>query len=465
MKRLSRIVALCACLVVPSLHAVPPPGDAAPDDFVPHEIVVRLRPGLPATGIASRLPGLETRRVTRDLHLVRLQPPGALLLDHAAARASTLQLLERVRRDPDIALAQPNYVFRLAQQQMTPDDPLYPAQWHYPMVRIPEAWAFTGGGNSAIRIAILDNGKAPHPDLDNRWSTTEYNATAGQNANEQTGWRHGLHVAAIAGGETGNRFGGAGICFQCTLLNVKVANGSDATTADVVEGLAWAADHGARVVNLSLAYPMSCMASGMQVLRSAIADAIRQNIVVVAAAGNVPGNVDDASPASCPAVISVAAADHNGQLAAYSGRGANIGITAPGGGGTIMLDKSGQIDRRSSIYGMSIGTPDCLQTVGGPYNPYAFGVVSAWNTAYVGSTNTRPCHRYLSGTSMATPHVSGTVGLMLSAAPALTPAQVLSLLQGTATPMPACHGDCGPGLLDAHLAVVAACARNILCPY
>jgi len=465
MKRLCRIAACLSSLVLPLAHAAPPPGDAGDEAFVPHEVVVRLRSGARSDDLAARVPGLETRRVAGDLHVVRLAPPGALGLDRASAQAATLRLLERMRRDPAIALAQPNYVFHLAQQQMTPNDPLYPAQWHYPLVQVPEAWAFTHGGDSAIRIAILDNGKAPHPDLDNRWSTTEYNATISQNANEQTGWRHGLHVAAIAGGETDNAYGGAGICYRCTLLNVKVAIGSNATTADIAEGLAWAADHGARVINLSLAYPMACMNEKMQVLRSAIADTIRQNIVVVAAAGNIAGSVDDASPASCPGVISVAAADQDGHLASYSGRGANVGIVAPGGGGTIVYDKNGNIDPSSSIYGRSIGTPACLSSAGGPYNPYTFGVVSAWNTAYVGSSNSVSCHRYLSGTSMATPHVSGTVGLMLSAAPALTPAQVLSILQNSASAMPNCHGDCGPGLLNTHLAVVNACARNILCPY
>jgi serine protease len=312
---------------------------------------------------------------------------------------------------------------------------------------MPETWSLTGGGSSAIRIAILDTGRTSHPDLAGRWSSLEYNVVApGTPAIDNGNWRHGTHVAGIAGAATGNGTGGAGVCHNCTLLNVKITNGSSVTTSNIISGLQWAVANGAKVVNMSFEFQMPCTSTGMQVLRAQIEKAVASNVNIVAAAGNQPNNVANVSPASCPGVISVAASDRNNNLASYSGRGATLGITAPGG---------------ATFYGAAIGCPSDPSS---SFNPLDFnGAVSTWTTS-PGSGNAH-CYRHLGGTSMATPHVSGTIGLMLSANPLLTTSQVRQLLQSSAQPLPNCGINCGPGLLDSYLAVVAACARNVLCPY
>lgn len=485
MNRMNRHpVFAAACLQIaalPALAAAPPgdPRSAESDhlrqEFIPHEILVELRPGSRPAQLSAQIPGLEIRSTTSQFGVARLVPPGAMLYRREEARAATLRLLERVLQRPEVRHAQLNHLFQLAAPPAwVPNDPLFAQQWHYLPIFMAEAWALTGGGGN-VKIAILDTGRSedgPHPDLDGRWSLLEYNANDPSSPPiDRRTWRHGTHVAGIAGAATNNATGGAGVCFNCTLMNVKVtaANSGDIATDKMLDGLRWAVANGARVINMSFAYPAACTDTGMAVVRSQIDKAVAQGVVVVASAGNHAGSVDNATPASCPGVISVAASDQGHQLASYSNGGTNVAITAPGGGGVIAYLPNGGVDPNSSVYGNRVGTPLCPADVpNNHFNPYTFGVVSTWTTRRTlgtGSYQNTHCYRYLSGTSMSAPHVSGAVGLMLSANPFLSPAQVRSILRSTATPMPGCGGRCGPGLLNVHLAIVEACSRNSLCPY
>jgi len=167
-------------------------------------------------------------------------------------------------------------------------------------------------------------------------------------------------------------------------------------------------------------------------------------VVVVAAAGNTAVDVATVTPASCPGVIAVAATDWYDNLAAYSSRGTGIGISAPGG---------------ASIYGRSVDiAPRCPEDGASSFTLDSSGVVSTWTTSVY--TNNTACYRYLGGTSAAAPHVSGVAGLMLTVNPWLRPDQVQSILRSTATPLPNCGSNCGPGLLNAYAAVNAARARS-----
>lgn len=454
MDRSLLFAASCLLISVPTAFAAAPPNDAGTRDrdFVPHEILVKFKPGTRATDVTTQIPGLEFRSQSPSLSVARLVPPGATLFRKTETRAATLRLLHRIRQRPDVLYAQPNYLFKLSH---TPNDLLYPQQWHYPMIDLPAAWDITRG-SSTIKIAILDTGRTYHPELVGKWLSNEYNAhQPGHNATDGSNWRHGTHVAGIAAAASNNGSGGAGVCHNCTLLNVKVNNPLDPNRIPLsyaISGIDWAIANGARVVNMSFEFPEPCTQLRMPAMRDAVQRAIANNITVVAAAGNggfdITGGssrvVDNYSPASCPGAISAAATDREGRrVTSYSNRGANVGITAPGGGWD---------PEEHPLYtprGKGIGCPS-----DGSFYPYNYGALSTW-TSTPASGNVH-CHRYLSGTSMAAPHVSGTVGLMLSVNSQLTPAQIKSILQLTAKPLPLCGSNCGPGLLDAHAAVVAA---------
>jgi hypothetical protein len=328
---------------------------------------------------------------------------------------------------------------------MTPSDPLYPLQWHYPKISLPSAWDITRG-SWTTRIAVLDSGRTPHVDLDERWSTLEYNAIVlGQTPTDTSSWRHGTFVAGIIGAAANDK-GGVGVCPNCQLLNVKVHNTITKITFDsIARGVRWAVDNGARVINMSFEVEGACSQLGAETMRAEIERAVNNGVVVVAAAGNNAVNVANVTPASCPGVIAVAATDKYDNLAAYSSRGTSIGVSAPGG---------------ASVYGDRVNiSPLC------PDDPVSYftpgdtsGVVSTWRTSPSGGS--LACYRYLGGTSMAAPHVSGVAGLMLTVNPWLRPDQVQSILRTTATPLPNCGSDCGPGLLNAYSAVSAARSRS-----
>lgn len=415
--------------------AAPPPDTAGNLRFVPFEVIVKFKDDTGKSAAASQLVGVKLTSRTAQFDVATLENTLLLRNDMRVAKSETLALLAKLRQRDDVEYAQLNYIFDFS---LTPSDPLYPQQWHYPLISLPSAWNLTTG-SSATRIAILDSGRSGHPDLNGRWSPLEYNGPApGQPATDNGSWRHGTHVAGIAGAAAYNGIGGSGVCFGCTLMNVKVG---DTTTGismtSIVASIDWATDNGARVVNMSFESAAACTQASFPALRNAINRARDNGVNLVAAAGNNAVNVDNVTPASCPGVISVAASDRTNALATYSSRGPNIGVTAPGG---------------ASFYGAGIG---CPADGSSGFNPADLeGAVSAWTTS-PGSGNAH-CYRHLGGTSMAAPHVAGTVGLMLSANPRLVPGQVTQMIRGTASPMPGCGSNCGPGLLNAYSAVNTA---------
>ena len=428
------LLALCGLALAGETLAAPPPNTAGNLRFVPYEVIVKFKPGARKSA-ASELAGVRLTSTSAHFDVARLQNTLPLRSSRAVAKSETLALLAKLRQRKDVEYAQLNYLFDFA---LTPSDPLYPQQWHYPLVSLPSAWNITTG-SSAIPIAILDSGRSGHPELNGRWSPLEYNAPApGQPATDNGSWRHGTHVAGIAGAAAYNGIGGSGVCFGCTLMNVKIGDASTGLTMEwIVASIDWATSNGARVINMSFESPAACTQASYPALRAAVARARDHGVNLVAAAGNNAVNVDDVSPASCPGVISVAASDRTNTLAPYSSRGPNVGVTAPGG---------------RSFYGAGISCPADGSSGFDPAN--LDGAVSAWTTSP--DSGNAHCYRHLGGTSMAAPHVAGTIGLMLSANPRLFPDQVTSLIRGTASALPGCGSNCGPGLLNAYSAVNTA---------
>lgn len=421
----------------------------APDDrtamppFVPYEAIVKFRASADAKSRATLAETLHIEDLTPETSFVRFTPEPGTNRMAPDPIAETWRLIDELGARDDIEYAHPNWQFELS---ATPNDPQYAKQWHYPAIQLPAAWDLTTG-SSTVRIAILDTGRTSHPDLAGKWlSGVEYDA-ANQDGNAagdpSNTWRHGVHVASIAGGSTNNGSNSAGVCQNCQLLNVKVAQGNSIYLANVMRGIRWAVDNGARVINMSFeANGVPCSNSSMAGMYDAANYAASRNVTMVAAAGNRGGKAGNTVPASCPGVIAVAATDPNNTLAAYSNRGA-VTLAAPGGAASLVNSQIG-----TDAYGAGLGCPADPSSAFGASTQ---GVVANWTTS-----SGAHCDRYLSGTSMAAPHVAGVVGLMLSRNPALTPSQIRSILQSTATPLSSCGGMCGAGLLNALSAVQQA---------
>ncbi|MEG3792492.1 S8 family serine peptidase [Lysobacter sp. CCNWLW3] len=468
-------VALLGAASIHSAMAAPPPGTDTQPRFIPYEVLVKFKPGGEKSALAAASADIALERPSQHFWVAKIRRPNAARSDKDAAKAETLALLAELRQRADVEYAQLNYLFEFS------SDPLFADQWHYPLISLSNAWAASGRGNASVRIAVLDSGRSDHPDLSGRFMVDEYNMideynapAPGQPAKDNGSWRHGTHVAGIVGATVDNNIGGAGVCPGCTLMNVKVGDSDTGIVAPgsgddnpntlwITNSIDWATENGARVINMSFEFPGACTQVSFPVLRAAIRRARDNGVTLVAAAGNGSGSVDNATPASCPDVISVAAVDPSSALALYSNRGPNIGITAPGGGGSYLYDSNGNVLPTSTIYGgmlVRMDVPQCNPDLASSFNPdiRQRGVVSAWTTSPASGNS--HCYRYLSGTSMAAPHVSGTVGLMLSVKPNLRPDQVGRILQQSATALLSCGTNCGPGLLNVANSVALAATTS-----
>lgn len=211
-----------------------------------------------------------------------------------------------------------------------PNDPLYgEKQWHMERVGAPAAWDY--GTGRGVTVAVIDTGIACE-DFEGFRKGTDLETTRcvdgwnfireNSHANDDHG--HGTHVAGTVAQSTDNGIGGAGLAFDVRLMPVKVLDkGGWGTTVDIANGIRWASDHGAQVINLSLGGPRNS-----KVLEDAVAHARAQGTVVVAAAGNSGGSVG--FPGGTEGVIGVSATDSNDKLATFSSRGKGVDIAAPG---------------------------------------------------------------------------------------------------------------------------------------
>ncbi len=454
-------------------------GHAAPESppqarTVPGEIIVKFRDGANANARATSL-SIAGQVLTRarplefGAELWRLDTAGLPKnLSALGLESYTLQALEQLKRKSDVEYAQANTIKVL--YAAPANEPLYARQWHFNAINLAKAWDYTKGN---VIVGVLDTGRLDHPDLAGKWLPGyDFGFNDANPYDDNQTYHHGMHVAGIIGANTAfnnpnNTTGGAGVCPDCLILPVRVigANGGIATAASVA-AMKWAADHGARVINMSYgsnAYdqngnptPDPCSNSPYE--QQAVTYAVNKGTVVVAAAGNWSTDAANISPASCVGAIAVAASDPSNRLAAYSDFGSRVDLTAPGGGGP----SGGTSGFHSAWFGSGIGCNPAPSSAS--WDPYSGtqGVVSSWViqkykadlTLDQGSDNSDYCYRYLSGTSMAAPHVAGLAALILSRNPTLTPAQVLQIMKSTARPVAGC-AQCGAGLIDAGAALAA----------
>lgn len=260
--------------------------------------------------------------------------------------------------------------------EIVPNDTLYSEyQWNLPQIATELGWNLSKGSQDVV-VAVIDTGvQLDHPDLEGRLVEGYNVIDPSSPPDDDVG--HGTHVAGIIAAQVNNEEGVAGMTWYTRIMPIKALDSTGAGSAyAVAEGVIWAADHGAQVINMSLGNYAQA-----QFLHDAIKYAVEKGVVVVAASGN--DNTDRPGyPAAYPEVIAVAATDEGGKKAAYSNYGDYIDVAAPG----------------TSI------------------------------------ASTYPGGRYaaLSGTSMACPHVAALASLIKAANPGLSPQEVAEILRSTA---------------------------------
>jgi thermitase len=206
---------------------------------------------------------------------------------------------------------------------LTPNDPLWQASWSLVKAGAPEAWQLTSGAPSVV-VAVLDTGvDAGHADLAGAvvagWDAV------GEDGDPADDHGHGTAVAGVIGARADNGVGSVGVCWRCSVMPVKViAADGTGTAGDIAEGIVWAADHGAAVLNLSFV-----MSGYDGAVAGAIDYAHAKGALVVAAAGNSGGG-DATFPASHPGVIGVTATDGADARYEWASYGPWVAVAAPG---------------------------------------------------------------------------------------------------------------------------------------
>ena len=334
-------------------------------------------------------------------------------------------------------------------------------QWNFlPTVGVdaPEAWgnllADRHPGGRGVAIAILDTGVAyrdwrqfkQSPDFKGTHFVQPYDFVAGDRFPlDRNG--HGTFVAGTVAEATNNGFGLTGLAYGASIMPVRILDASglgDAST--IARGIRYAANHGAKVINLSIEFDFSVTASDIPDIIGAIEYAHRRGVVVVAASGN-EGASQLAYPAADPVSISVGATTRDRCLADYSNGGSKLDLVAPGGGGDADIATDPDCHPSSAQHLPSINQMTLLDP---PHSWSRFGFPRA-----------------LYGTSMAAPHVAASAALVIASGVIgrdPTPAQVLKRLEETAQRLggSAPNPTYGYGLVDAGAATarLAAAARH-----
>ncbi len=306
------------------------------------------------------------------------------------------EMAEALRASGAVDFAEPDYLMPAA--AAVPDDPQYSSQWHHQMINSPGAWSYTTG-SAAILVALCDTGvDASHPDLASNLSLPGFNVVD-HSTNTTDVASHGTGVAGVIGAVGNNNLGVAGMDWVVKILPVRITNNPDTTAwcSDMAYGIEWAADHGAKVINLSYE-TIGC--PGTIEVASQYARSL--GALVVVAAGN--SAMDLSGQYAIPhSFVLVGATDLSDHQAIFSNYGAPVLLGAPGA--SILTTEPG-------------------------------GYATA------------------SGTSFSVPLVAGVAALIYSLNPSWTPSVVENLILATAKSLGSAQ--LGYGRLDAGAALAAA---------
>jgi len=360
------------------------------NDWVPDQLVVQPRAGVSSEVLSTifKEHGTDIRDFIPQVNTIVLHVP--------TDRLETVQ--NALSRSPHVKSVSKDYLRYL--YSTIPNDYWYPGEWHLQKIQAPQAWDFTVGEENVF-VAVVDGGAAAVPDLSQKLLLGANIIEGGTDTTGDGG--HGTAVTGIIASSTNNSIGVAGVTWLNKILPVKVYTDTGYTTCSAItKGIVWAADNGAKIVNMSFGGPSECSGE-----KSAVDYAWGKGIVLVAAAGN-----DSCSAPSYPAaytnVIAVTSTDPNDVLSSFSNYGSWVSVAAPG---------------RNIVTTYS-------------------------NGAYAG----------FSGTSAAAPVVAGIVGLVRSANPVLSNSQVKSIIEQNSDDLGAPGFDIyyGWGRVNAYKAVLAA---------
>jgi len=382
------VVACAACLIV---------GSGAGWARSPEAIVlVTLRPSVTTTVGAQRIEAAGGRV------LEQLKP---LLVYRVALPSDDAErILRTLRADSEVRAAE--YEGEQV-SQITPNDALYQAyQWNLRRIGMEQAWDLRPSA-ADVTVAVLDTGvDLSHPDLRANLLLDQGYDFLNDVASPQDDESHGTAVAGIIGAVGNNKVGVTGVAWHVKLLPIKALNSQGrGPDSAMVKAILYAADQGARVINIS-----STGARYSAALETAVQYAQDKGALVVAAAGNT-GNGDNAVnyPAAFDGVLAVAAIDDKDQLASFSQRQQYVALAAPG--------------------------------------------VDVPSTAWSGAG--RGMYASQSGTSIAAPHVSGAAAILWALRPDLAAADIAAALRSSADKVGTADAGYGSGILNVARAVAS----------
>ena len=364
-------------------------------NWVPGQLLVQERlganPSVVARTLATHGASVKSDIPQIRVHVLRVPEPAINQVQQALAATGQFTFVER---DP------------IVHTVATPNDPDFASEWHLTKIQAPNAWGITTG-SAAITIAFVDSGVDPtHEDLASKLVPGWNFLTGSSNTADDQG--HGTETAGSAAAATNNGVGVAAAGWLNTIMPLEIVDSTgSASTSNVASAITYAADHGARIVNISLAGP-----SDSSAMESAISYAWNKNTVVFASAGNYSTSAPY-YPAACTNAVAVSATDPNDNLSSYSNFGNWITLSAPG----------------DSI----------LSTInGGGYG-------------------------YVSGTSFSSPIAASVAALVLSVRPSLSASALVSLLEQNSDDLgaPGYDTSFGWGRVNAYKAVSAASSITV----
>jgi serine protease len=299
------------------------------------------------------------------------------------------------------------------------NDPFVSFQWHFDSIQAQTAWDLSTG--AGVVVAVLDTGLAAGSQDGIGCTVSPIDIVNGDN-NPADGDGHGTHVSGTVAQTTNNNVGVAGLAHGACVMPVKVLDDAgNGDFADIADGLVYAVNQGARVINMSLGTNARFGVTSIAVMDAALDYAYANGVTVVCASGN-DGNRNNVSyPAIYPSTIAVGATDFRNSVPRYSNKGTGLDLVAPGG--DLGRDDNG--------------------------DGYADGVLQETHSG--GSWG----YYFFQGTSMASPHVAAAAALLISQGIYTSPDQVRSALTCTALDLGSAGYDSasGHGLLQAFAAL------------